>query len=186
LETLIFGSKDFAETVAELADACGRRVAGFVDDFNKGAHILGTFDEIVKTHPPTRYEMVMAIGYSNLGARWSAWQKVKRAGYASEALIHPKAYVAPTAVVDEGAMVMANAVADVRSRISPLCVVWPSSCINHDSVIGSNTFLSPGAIICGNATVGSHCFIGAGAAIVDRANVPDGTYIKMLERYSRR
>ena len=186
MRLLIYGSKDFAATVAELVRHCGYEVAGMVDDYNSGPGILGNFDSVTQSHPPSEYGVAIAIGYSNISARWAAWEKIRSAGYLAPALIHPRAYVADTARVGEGAMVMAGAIVDVRAEIGDLTVLWPNTCINHDSKIGFNTFVSPSATICGFVDIGPHSFIGAGAVIVDHCQVPETSFIKMLTRYTGR
>jgi sugar O-acyltransferase (sialic acid O-acetyltransferase NeuD family) len=184
MRLLIYGSKDFAATVADLARHCGHEVAGMVDDFNAGPGILGDFTAVTRTHPPSGYGIAMAIGYSNIPARWAAWERIRSAGYRAPALVHPRAYVADNARIGEGAMVMAGAIVDVRAEIGGLAVLWPGACINHDTKVGSNTFISPNATLCGFAQVGAHSFIGAGAVIVDHGQVPEASFIKMLARYT--
>jgi len=184
MHMLIYGSKEFAATVAELVRHCGHDPIGMVDDFNSGPNILGNFDTVVRTYPPSQYGIAMAIGYSNIPARWAAWEKIRSAGYCAPALIHPRAYVADTARVGEGAMVMAGAIADVRAEIGDLVVLWPGACVNHDARIGPNTFVSPNATLCGFANVGAHSFIGAASVIVDHGQVPEASFVKMLSRFT--
>lgn len=186
MRLLIYGSKDFAATVAELVRHCGHEVAGMVDDYNNGPGILGNLDSVTQSHPPSDYGVAVAIGYSNIPARWAAWEKILSVGYHAPALIHPRAYVADTARVGEGAMVMAGAIVDVRAEIGDLTVLWPNTCINHDSKLGVNTFVSPSATVCGFVDIGPHSFIGAGAVIVDHCQVPGKSFIKMLARYTGR
>jgi sugar O-acyltransferase (sialic acid O-acetyltransferase NeuD family) len=184
MQLLIYGSKEFAATVAELVRHCGHEVAGMVDDYNSGPGILGKSDSVVHSHPPSEYGVAMAIGYSNIPARWAAWEKIRSAGYRAPALIHPRAYVADTVRVGEGAMIMAGAIVDVRAEIGDLVVLWPGACVNHDVKIGPNVFISPNATLCGFSHVGAHSFIGAGAVIVDHGQVPETSFIKMLSRYT--
>ncbi|MCK7578224.1 MAG: hypothetical protein MZV65_28130 [Chromatiales bacterium] len=183
MRLLIYGSKEFAATVAELIHHCGHEVAGMIDDCNTGANILGGFDAIKCSHPPSEYGIAMAIGYTNLPARWSVWERIRASGYQSPALIHPRAYVADSAKVGAGVMIMAGAIVDVHVVIGDLTVLWPGACVNHDAEIGANTFISPSATLCGFAKIGSHCFIGAGAVVVDHCEVPDASFIKMLARH---
>jgi len=184
MRLLLYGSKDFAATVAELVRHCGHEAVGLVDDFNTGPGILGSFDMVSRTYPPSEYGIAMAIGYSNIPARWAAWQRIRSAGYHAPALIHPRAYVADSARIGEGVLVMAGAIVDVRAEISELVVLWPGTCINHDVQIGPNTFISPSVTLCGFAQVGAHSFIGAGSVIVDHGQVPEAGFIKMLTRYT--
>jgi sugar O-acyltransferase (sialic acid O-acetyltransferase NeuD family) len=184
MRLLVYGSKDFAATVSELARHCGHEVVGMVDDVHTGPGILGPLELVSRTHPPADYGIVLAIGYSNIPARWAAWERIRSAGYSSPALIHPRAYVADTARIGDGAMVMAGAIVDVRAEVGDIVVLWPGACINHDVQIGPNTFISPGATLCGFSRIGANVFIGAGSVIVDRGQIPDGSFVKMLTRYT--
>lgn len=184
MRLLVYGSQTFALTAAELAFHCGHEVLGFVDDYSKSANVIGSFDHISRTYAAESYGFILAVGYNDLRARWVAWERVRCAGYCLPSLVHPRAYVADTAQVGDGCMIMANATVDVRATLGDGVVVWPGACINHDSRIDKNSFVSPNAVVCGHARVGAHCFIGAGAAIADSRVVPDSSFIKMLSAYT--
>ncbi len=184
MRLLIYGSKTFARTAGELARHCGHEVVGYIDDFDSSSQALGNFEHVARTYSPADFGVVMAVGYSDLRGRWAAWNRVRAAGFRLHALVHPRAYVADTARVGDGCMVMAGSIVDVRAVLGEGVVVWPGACVNHDSVIGENTFVSPNAVVCGHARVGAHCFIGAGAAIADRREVPDRSFVKMLTTYT--
>lgn len=186
MKLLILGSRDFALTVAALVRDCGHEPAGLVDDFNTGDGIIGTTDSIRRSHPPDQFGIAIAIGYKHLPARWQAWQRLRQAGYAAPTLVHPRAYVAADARIGAGSMVMAGALVDVRAQLDEIVVAWPGACINHDAVIGDNSFLSPHVTVCGHARIGHSCFIGAAAAIVDHALVPGNTFLPMSGRWTTR
>jgi sugar O-acyltransferase (sialic acid O-acetyltransferase NeuD family) len=186
MRLLIYGSKDFALTVAELIRHCGHEAAGMVDDYNVGPGILGNLDAVRQTHPPSEYGFAVAIGYSNIPARWKAWERIRAAGYRAPSLVHPRAYVADTARIGDGCMVMAGSIIDVRAELGDLVVVWPGVCVSHDTKIGDNTFISPNATLCGFVRVGRDSFIGAGAAIADHCEVPVSSFLKMQNRYTGR
>lgn len=185
MRLLIYGSKDFAATVAELVRHCGHEVVGMVDDYNSGPGIIGSLTDVSRSHPPTEYGIAMAIGYNNIQARWAVWERVRATGYHAPALIHPHAYVANTAQIGEGSMVMTRAIVDARAELCALTVLWPGACVNHDACLGSNTFISPNATVCGFVMVGAHCFVGAGAVITDHVKVPDGAFIKAGSVYHK-
>jgi len=183
MQVLIYGSREFAQTVAELAVDCGHEVAGFIDDFSPGPHILGTLEQVRRSHPPASHGMAIAIGYNDLPARWESWQRVRALGYHAPVLIHPRAYVARSATVGEGSMLMAGSLVDVRAKLAELVVVWPGAAVSHDCLLGENSFISPNATLCGYVELGAHCFVGAGAAVVDHCVVPPSTRIKMQASY---
>lgn len=183
MQVLMYGSREFAGTVGELIKDCGHDVAGCIDDFSTGAHIVGTLEQVRHSHPPSHYGIAIAVGYKNLEARWEAWQRVRAVGYRAPPLVHPRAYVARTAHIGEGAMIMAGSLVDVGAQLGEIVVAWPGACISHDCVIGENSFISPNATLCGYVRLGAHCFVGAGAAVVDHCVVPPFTRIKMQSSY---
>ena len=183
MRLLIYGSSDFAPTVIELVRACGHEAVGLVDDTRPGPEILGSLEQVTRSHRPGDYGIALAIGYKNLAGRWLAWLRACEAGYEAPALVHPRAYVADSAYVGAGSMVMAGAVVDVRATVGEVAVLWPGVCVNHDTSIGANCFLSPNATLCGFVHLGANSFVGAGAAIADRSEVPPSSFIKMLGRY---
>ena len=185
MRLLIYGSKDFAATVTELVRHCGHVPVGMVDDFNSGPGILGSLADVTRSHPPTEYGIAIAIGYNNIQARWTAWEKVRTVGYRAPVLIHPRAYVADTAQIGDGSMVMTRAIVDVRAELGELTVLWPGACVNHDASLGSNTFISPNATVCGFVMAGADCFVGAGAVITDHIQVPAGAFIKAGSVYHK-
>ena len=175
---LIYGSKEFGQTVRALVEDCGRECIGFIDDWNTGPSILGSFADVRSRCGPAEYDIAIAVGYRNLEARWKVYEAVVAAGYRVPPLVHPDARVNRRATIGEGAMIMAAAVIDTNAVIGVLGVVRPGVVVSHDTRIGANTYLAPNATICGLCDVGRNCFIGAGAIIVDHAVVADGAFVK--------
>jgi sugar O-acyltransferase (sialic acid O-acetyltransferase NeuD family) len=175
---LVYGSRDFGQVVKDIVLQCGFQFAGFIDDYYNGTDILGTYEQVQEKYSPDLYEIVIAIGYKHLKARWETYQKVINEGYTVPCLIHPKAYVRSTDAIGPGAIIMVGAVVDFNAQAEELTVLWPGAVLNHDSIVKSNTFLSPNSTICGFVTVGEGSFIGAGAVVADHVTVPAGSYIK--------
>ena len=180
---LLFGSRDFSKTVAELAKDCEYEVVGTIDDYYRGPSILGTLDAVACTHPPDRYKIAFAIGYNNLPARMSAWTRARNYGYAAVTLVHPRAYVARSATVGDGVLIMAGAIVDARAKIGDASVLWPGVNVSHDTEIGANSFLSPGVIVCGHVAIGDSTFVGAGAVVTDHQRVPSGSFLRAHALY---
>jgi acetyltransferase-like isoleucine patch superfamily enzyme len=177
LRLLVYGSGDLGKVARDLLARCGHEFAGYVNDFERGADVLGGFDEVQPAHGPGQFGMVLAVGYRDLAARARIYRRIKAAGYPLPALIHPASYVHSVEAIGEGAMVMALAIVDVAARVAAACVLWPGANLSHDSSVGFNCFLSPNCTVCGFATVGESCFLGAGSIVVDHRAVPANTRI---------
>lgn len=182
---LVYGSREFGQVAKDLALQCGYAFAGFIDDIDSGGEILGGWDTVSRTHPASGHALALAVGYHHMHERRVLYARAHTQGYATPALIHPRAYVRDPGAIGVGAFVMAGAVVDVGARLGEFVVVWPGATINHDSIIGANCFVSPNATVCGKATVGEDCFIGAGAVIIDHQSVPGGSFIKAGSVYVR-
>ena len=181
---LVYGSREFGQVVRDLASQCGYAFAGFIDDLNRGVGILGAWSEVTRSHAPMSHAVAVAVGYRHLRERRALYERVRSQGYATPALIHPRAYVRDPVSVGEGAFIMAGAVVDVGASVGAFAVVWPGATINHHSRVGGNTFVSPNAAVCGHSSVGEDCFIGAGATIVDHQSVPAGSFVKAGSVYA--
>jgi sugar O-acyltransferase (sialic acid O-acetyltransferase NeuD family) len=183
---LLFGGKSFADTTEELASICGYEVIARIDDYDPRPPYVVTLDAASQMYDPASHFIALAIGYKNLRARLTAYQRIKQLGYRAATLIHPTAYVSPTASIGSGSLVMAQSCVDCRSSIGDVCVLWPKACINHDTSVERNTFISPNATLCGNVRVGESSFIGASAIIVDGASLAPNTFLKMGTVYTKR
>ena len=181
---LVYGSREFGQVVRDLAVQCGYAFAGFIDDLNRGDGILGAWKDVARSHGSSSHAVAIAVGYKHLRERRALYDRVRSGGYATPALVHPRAYVRDPASVGEGAFVMAGAVVDVGASIGAFAVVWPGATINHHSRVGENSFVSPNAAVCGYSSVGEDCFIGAGATIVDHQSVPTGSFVKAGSVYA--
>lgn len=168
MQLLVYGSKSFAKTVADLARHCGRQVAGFVDDFDHSPDILGTFDDVSVTHPPDQFAYAIGVGYSNLAGRWASWRRIAAAGYQAPALVHPRSYVADSARLGAGCLVMAGSVIDTCAELGEAAVGWPQADIKHDTGIIANTSSWLGTLVYRSVRMGVRRFIGAVAAFANR------------------
>lgn len=180
---LVIAASSFGRLVHVLAQDCGRTVAGFIDDTQLAPDILGKTSDLGSRIAPTDYDLVMAIGYRHLDARWALFTRLRAAGFEFPALIHPAARVSTHAAVGAGTIVMANADIDAFSAVGEACVIWPNATISHDNRIGCNTFISPAATLCGFVTIGDGSFIGANCTIVDGSTLRDGAFVKAATRY---
>lgn len=208
MKILVYGCAEFGQVVRNLVLNCGHEFEGFIDDYQKGKDVLGTYNQVreylckgfddqdvvqralesegANILPVLSSDcgIVIAVGYRDLKTRWSIYQKVKADGYRVPSLVHPQAIVDKAARIGEGTIIMAGAIVDYNAEIKDLAVLWNGVVVSHDSVIGENTFLSPNCTVCGCSVVDRDCFIGAGAVITDHVKVPDGSFVKAGSAYA--
>jgi acetyltransferase EpsM len=99
------------------------------------------------------------------------------AGFAT--VVHEAAWVSPTAVLDEGVVVLAGAVVNSGARIGPHAVVNSGATIEHDVALGAFAHVAPGATLGGGASVGASAHVGLSACIRDHVRVGSRALVAM-------
>ena len=99
-------------------------------------------------------------------------------------VVSPRAWIAKSAVVGEGSIVMHDALINSHAVIGINCIINTKSLIEHDVLVSDHCHVSTGAIINGGAKIGKSCFIGSGAVLIQSVNVPDAHFIKANSIYT--
>lgn len=120
---------------------------------------------------------VGAIGDSSVRRRIVAAQMGRPWG----TVVHPRAWVAPSAVLGEGTVVLAGAVVNAGAKVGAHCVINSGAIIEHDVVMGGFAQAAPGAVIGGGAVIGADAFVGLGASVRDHVTIGAGGFVAMGE-----
>ncbi len=82
--------------------------------------------------------------------------------------ISPFAYVAPSAHVGAGSIVMHQALLNVQAKVGANCIINSKALLEHEVSIGDHCHISTAAIVNGGSVVESGCFVGSNATIGQR------------------
>jgi len=107
--------------------------------------------------------MIVALGDCGLRRRVTAAMEAKGARLCT--LVHPSAYVGPTATLEEGTVLCPFAFVGPGAVAERGVLVNTFASIGHDSRAGAFATLSPYAALNGFVTLGSECFLGSGAIV---------------------
>ncbi len=138
---LIMGAGGHGHVVAETAEMLGYSVS-FLDDNSPEA--VGRIDELEKYIDRTDYVFV-AIGSNDL--RKQLIERSIELGCSIAAIIHPTAYVSPSACVDEGTFIGPLAAVNCRSRIGKGCIVSAGGILDHDAVLEPYVHIDAGVSV---------------------------------------
>lgn len=140
---LILGAGQYGEVAREIAKSMRDfDTISFLDDNSTTA--MGSLSDYDKYSD--EYDMaIAAIGSSEIRAELIA--KLETAGYAVPILIHPRAYVAPSAVIEKGSFIEPMAIVHTDVRVGAGCIISAGTIINHNAVIGNGCHLNCGTII---------------------------------------
>lgn len=145
MNLLILGAGGFGCEVYEMAAESGVfRLIAFLDDNSDDERCIG------KTADYPRFVgefqcAIPAIGNNPLRLKWV--NDLKAAGYRVPTLIHPTAYVSPSARIREGTVVQPHANVMTGAKIGEGCIINVGSIVDHDATI------EPGCHVCLNAVV---------------------------------
>ena len=158
MKLLILGAGGQGHVVKESAEAANiyEKISFLDDDEAKKDITIGKLNDCVKL--AREYQCAFAaFGDRELRVRWLA--KLAELGFAIPAVIHPAAYVSPSAVIGSGTFVGAKCVVNTRSSIGRGCILSVGSIVDSDSTIGDACHLDCCAIVKANSIVASNTWI---------------------------
>lgn len=163
-DLLILGAGGYGRTVAEAAQELGAfgRIA-FLDDRAQGKDILGPCASY-KDYKENFMFAYPAFGANDLRADWIC--KLKEAGYIVPVLVHPRAFVSPSAKLESGTVVLAQAAVGTNTVVKSGVIVNMGAIADHDCVLEECVHLAPGAIV----KAGNH--------IAARQKIESGTVVE--------
>lgn len=162
---LILGAGGYGRTVADVAAQMGLyETIAFLDDGQTGPHILGPcadFDKFPGWH--------IYPAFGDCAIRWSWVRKLTGEGITVPTLIHPRAYVSPTAKIGPGTVILPGAMVGTGVTVGAGCILNMGSVTDHDCSLGSGCHLAPGAIVKAENHIPDCTKIDSGEVIQNRA-----------------
>lgn len=195
-DIVLIGGGGHAAVVAEAAALAGLPIAAFLDDAErpaladwsaayraqdhdfKGLTRLGRLDSLAAISP--RRSWIIALGSIDARRRLIAqlliMQQDNLVGTA-ESILHPVAFVSPTATIGRGVFVGPSAVIHPRARVADHAIINTAAVIEHDCEIGENTHIAPAAALGGGVRIGPDCLIGLGSRILPTLSIGRGAVV---------
>lgn len=182
---LVYGGGGHGKALIDLLRTLGKdNIRGVVDDgIPRGEKILGVpVLGGAKVLPMLRKQgvgrAVNAVGgIGNLAIRLKVFQTLAQAGFECPAVVHPSAWVEPSASLAAGVQVFPHAYVGSEARVGFGVIVNTGTILSHDCVIGDYANLSPGAILAGEVQVGEGALVGMGVTINLRVQIGRGARI---------
>jgi sugar O-acyltransferase (sialic acid O-acetyltransferase NeuD family) len=103
---------------------------------------------------------VGALG--RMQTRIDIFEHLEAVGFTLPALVDPRAAVAGSATVGEGALVFSGAQVCPAASIGAGTIVNTSAVVSHDCEVGRHVHLAPGCLLAGHVVVGDGTLVGMG------------------------
>lgn len=133
-----------------------------------GAPVTGPLSLLGKIDK-NKFKALIALG--NPLARTSVAKLLSGFGVIFANIVHPSAYVAPSAVLGSGNTVGAQAVINSQSVLADHVLVNNAAIVEHDSYLHNFSTVCPGAKVGGRVELCEGAFICTGAIILPRCRV---------------
>ncbi|MEM9065794.1 MAG: acetyltransferase [Planctomycetota bacterium] len=165
--------------VAEAAQLANIELSGYLDDDSSaGIRVVGSpvnwlgplreFDSIGES------AYIIALGKIHI--RREVIDLIDGANHegsshAALTIVHPTAFVSPSAELGTGVYVGPQAVVNSRAKIGDHAIINTGAIVEHDCVVGENSHIAPGAVMGGDVTIGRDTLIGVGARMIPHVSV---------------
>lgn len=179
-EIVIVGASGFGRELAQqFLDATEGQpelcLKGFLDDDATKIGEFGTAEGVGVIGDTHTYEIQeddrFLIGSGDPELRILLAERLAERGAKFFTLVHPRAYVASTAVVGDGCIIapFANVGSHVRLNNHVLLNLYASA--GHDSEIGACSVISPYGTVNGGSEIGDGAFVGSHAVVTPNVKV---------------
>lgn len=173
-EIYIIGAGTYGEAICELAEICGYKIVGFLDDDEnkfgqKVMHssVIGSFSDLKKDQ--VRYKnFAVAIGNNIL--RCEFIKKINDMGGYTPTLVHPKAEVSRYAKLGKGVFIQAGAYIWTKACLEDGTIISPNTVVTHHAKLGKGCLISGGSVVGALVDVGDYVFAGMGSTIMTGVN----------------
>lgn len=179
---ILVGGGGHCKSVIDVAESAGFHIQGVLDiSENVGKKVLdysiiGTDDQIPDYVNDAVF--IVTVGHiKDASLRIKLHQKIVDAGGTLATIIASTAHVSKYAQIEEGSVVMHQAVVNADASIGRGCIINTFANIEHDAKIGDYCHISTGAMINGNCVVGNETFFGSQSVMVNGIEITPGCVI---------
>jgi sugar O-acyltransferase (sialic acid O-acetyltransferase NeuD family) len=168
---LVYGAGGHAKSLIEMVEQSAiYKIVGIVDDNEKltgkkvlGFPVLGTpvlLPELIKQG--VKFAANGVGGITDIQVRGKIFTLLEKLGYIFPALTNLQATIEPSARIENGVQVFANAYIGAEAFLHENCLVNTNAVVSHDCEIGSFSHIAPGALLAGEVFVGKNTLVGMG------------------------
>lgn len=166
---LVLGAGGHGRSVAEAARLSGQfEVVGFLDDALPVGHsvmgrpVLGSLASW-GSHAQVAQQVIVAIGNNTLRA--ALIEQLAQGGLVLATVVHPKAFVSPSATVGNASAIMAGAMVGTEAQLGLGTIVNTGAVVDHHALVQDFGHLGVNASMAGGSVLGRGAWMQAGSAL---------------------
>jgi len=128
-----------------------------------GYKIIGCDDDLPKLFKNYKNAIVTVGQIKSNSLRVKLFNILKNIGYNLPTIISPLSYVSKHSFIDEGSIIMHQALINANVNIGKNCIINSKALVEHDCIIEDNCHISTASIVNGGVVVKENSFIGSNA-----------------------
>lgn len=180
------GAGGHALVLIETLQLLGRhRLVGLLDPDRSlwgsrisGVTVLGGDEELAGLAAAGVSEFFVGLGgVASNAPRCQVFERGLAHGLRPATIIHPQAWLAPSAVLGAGACVLARGLLNSRAQVGENALINCGAIVEHDCTIGRHVHVASGAVLAGGVAVGAGAHIGAGATVRQGIRIGTGAVV---------
>ena len=169
-EILLIGGGGHCKSVIDVLEQEGKyAIAGIIDKKELigqevlGYKVLGCDDDLEELFLKYKYALVTVGQIKSNTLRVKLFTFLKKIGYELPVIVSPLAYVSKHAKVEEGTVVLHDALVNANATVGVNCIVNSKALIEHDATIEEHCHISTATVINGGVVVKANSFVGSNA-----------------------
>ena len=178
-ELIVYGGGGHGKALIDLIHSLGTfSIAGILDNgipaetSIMSIPVLGGAMLLPELRKRGLHQAANAVGgIGNIASRITVFELLGEEGFTCPNLIHPTAFIEPSASLADAVQVMPHAYVGSEARVGFGAIVNTGAIVSHDCLLGEYVNLSPGAILAGEVSVGRATLIGMGATVNLRVKI---------------
>jgi sugar O-acyltransferase (sialic acid O-acetyltransferase NeuD family) len=182
---ILLGGGGHAAVLLEVLHTLQLPVLGFTDvqtpnadTLLGGLDFLGDDAMVLSSHNPNEISLINGLGSTGeIKLRAVLFDHFIAAGYGFTDVVHPTAYISPSASYGQGLQTLAGAIINTGAQLGVNVLVNSRAVVEHHCNIGDHSHIASGAVVCGDCHVGQSVHVGAGAVINQGISIGDGAII---------
>jgi len=182
---LLIGGGGHCRSVIDVIEQEDRfQIAGIIDKPELlGSKILnyeviGSDDNLKVLSKKFNYALVTVGQIVSADLRIKLSTLLKELDFILPTVISPRAYVSKYAKIDEGTIIMHDAIVNANAQVGKNCIINTKALIEHDSIIKDYCHISTGTIVNGGVTIEENSFIGSNVTMKEAIVIKKNSFIK--------
>ncbi|MFC1903334.1 acetyltransferase [Chloroflexota bacterium] len=145
------------------------------DEQIMGVPVVGDHSVLPKLIKDGVKGAIVAVGDNQVRA--SHFEKLSDMGLEMVNVIHPTAYIAPSAKLGNGATIAVGAIISTKAKIGNNVIINTGATIDHEDEVEDHASVGPGCSIAGRVTIKKSAFLGIGSVVKEYITIGENSVI---------